>query len=173
MADRLKVGVEGLLSFRRTGIMDPVTDAWLKGVPDDLRTKLEAAKLLPENSIKTVGGLLEEYYRQTVGVKEPTTMVTQIQTRRVLIEYFGAGRPLSELTPLEAARWRSWMVETKKLAQATIARRVKQARQVWKKGREWGIVTTDNPFSAVRAGEMDNDARTAFVERAAIDKVLE
>ena len=58
------------------------------------------------------------------------------------------------------------------LAPATIAKRVKTARQVFKQAVRWKMLT-DNPLAEVKGGPTTNRSRMHFVSRADVEKVLE
>lgn len=70
---------------------------------------------------------------------------------------------LSEITALECDRWRQAMREGG-LAEPTISKRVKTARQVFRQGVRWKMLA-ENPFADVKAGSQTNKARMYFVNR--------
>ena len=167
--------IEGLISAKMTGRVDDGLAKDLARVSPNLRDRLAKLQLCEPGERKvetTLLMLLDEYRRQTEGNKKSTTLVTQMQTRKALIDFLGEKTLLTSVTALEASRWRVWQQDERGLAQSTIARRVKQARQFWRKGNEWGLVA-GNPFSSVRAGAMDNPDRLEFVSREVVAKVME
>lgn len=80
----------------------------------------------------TLGTLLDEFFK-AITVK-PGTETTYRQTRRCLIEHFGQGRLLRDIGTLDADKWRQWL-KGEGLAQPTISKRVKTARQIFKQRR--------------------------------------
>ena len=58
------------------------------------------------------------------------------------------------------------------LAEATISKRVKLARQIFKQAVRWKMLS-DNPFADVRAGSQQNKDRMYFVTREEAEKVLD
>ena len=83
----------------------------------------------------------------------------------------GAGKPLGEITPLDCDRWRQAMRDAG-LAEATISKRVKTARQIFRHGMRWKM-QAENPFADVKAGSQTNKARMYFVSRDDAQKVLD
>ncbi len=75
------------------------------------------------------------------------------------------------IKPGEADEWRQSMVQAD-LAEATISKRVKHARQFFKLAHRKGLVDL-NPFQDVKAGSQRNEARLMFIDRATITKVLD
>ena len=58
------------------------------------------------------------------------------------------------------------------LAEATISKRVKTARQIFRQGVRWKMLA-ENPFADVKAGSQTNKARMYFVSREDAQKVLD
>jgi integrase len=170
-AETVRTKVESLLSASITGALDAETSKWVAGIDDRLHRKLAAKGLVPPRtrSGHTLGALLDEYFR-TVEVKA-STAVTYKQTRRSLEEHFGATKNLKLITPLEADRWRG-ALRDEGLAEATVSKRVKTARQVFKQGLRWKMVP-ENPFTDVKAGAQTNKERMCYIGREIIERVLE
>lgn len=142
----------------------PETTRWAAGLSDGIYARLSRIELLPardtaQQNRKTLGAFMVEYFA-AVNIKE-STKVTYHQTERVLLQRFGAERPISSITAIEADQWRQWQ-KAEGLAESTIARRVKSARQMWKKALRWKLVS-ENIFADVTAGSMNNKARMRFI----------
>ncbi|MGE5612375.1 MAG: tyrosine-type recombinase/integrase [Bacillota bacterium] len=171
-AEAFKVKVEDLVAAAHgTGFIQDETARWLAGLPDLIHSRLAAVGLVkPRNRASmTLKAFLEECFAALV-VKSSTS-VTYGQTKRCLLEYFGESKPLREIEPADADKWRQWL-KTQALAESTIARRVKMARQAFKRAIKWGLILT-NPFADVVAGSQSNKARQFFVTREAAQKVIE
>ncbi|HPO93873.1 MAG TPA: tyrosine-type recombinase/integrase, partial [Phycisphaerales bacterium] len=97
--------------------------------------------------------------------------MTYEQTRRSLEEFIGEKTDRSRVTALEAERWRTWLKDNQQLAGATIAKRVKTARQVFKRAVKWKMLA-ENPFEDIRTGSQSNPARMHFVDTATVERVL-
>ncbi len=78
---------------------------------------------------------------------------------------------MAVIRPLEADRWRQSMRE-EGLADATIAKRVKTARQIFRRGVKWRMLA-DNPLADLKAGSRANRARMHFVSRDEASRVLD
>jgi integrase len=170
-ADAIKVRVEQLITTKMTGIADPEAAEWLQGLDARMYAKLARAGLVPprEQVNPTLDRLLDAFF-ETLDVK-PGTATTYKQTRRSLEDYSKTGTLLSAITPLGAARWRQSM-KTEGLAEATISKRVKTARQIFKQGMRWKMLR-ENPLADVRAGSQTNKARMYFVSRNDAARILE
>ncbi len=172
VADGVKVKIETLLAARKTGLPpDAATAAWLGSIDDRLHEALASAGLAVPRSTglhATLGGLLDEFFA-TLDVKLGT-FKTYNQTRQSLEAYFGANRPIDSITPLDADHWRRAMVD-EGLAEATIAKRVKTARQAFAAGIKWKMVK-ENPLAETRTGSQSNRARMHFVKREDVDRIL-
>src|SRR5688572_23966648 len=102
---------------------------------------------------------------------KPGTATTYGQTRRVLVEHCGEAKPLRDIEPLDADKWRQWM-KADGLADSTISRRVKHARQMFKRAVKWRLIR-ENPFADVVAGSQSNKARQYFITREDAQRVLD
>lgn len=171
-ANRFLVGVESLVSaLKQERFPDDETALWLGKLSDDLTTRLAAVGLIKPKaapSINTLGALLEKF--MSIQDVKPNTRVTYEQTRRELLAYFGADRDISTIGPLQADEWRQWQ-KNKGLAEATISRRVKTCRQVFRKAIKWKLMV-ENPFEEVKTGSQQNRSRQRFISREMADQVL-
>lgn len=126
-AEAFRLRVEILQGARVSGGFDAHLAKWLVALPDKLHGKLGAAGALVRpraRSASTMAAFLVDFFA-SVQVKA-STLTTYDQTRRVVVEHFGEDKPLREIGPLEAEKWRQWL-KAKGLADSTIARRVKTA----------------------------------------------
>ena len=170
-AEAFRVRLEALVGRRITGTLDDETARWVAGLEDGTHAKLAAVGLVPprNRSVTTLGAFLTDFFK-SVEVKA-STATTYDQTRRVLVEHFGADKALSNIGPVEADKWRQWQ-KGLGLADSTIARRVKSARQMLRVAVRWKLIG-ENPFADVRAGSMANKARQHFIGREAAQRVID
>lgn len=170
-AEAFKVKVEALAGALITGSMDDETARWVASREDKTHKQLVAAGLLKPRA--RAGVTLETFAKDHFDalVVKASTAVTYGQTRRSLLEYFGGRKPLRDIEPADAEKWRQWL-KANALSNSTIARRVKCARQVFKRAVRWKLLT-ENPFADVVAGSQSNPARQYFVTRAEAQKVLD
>ncbi len=110
MAEAVRLRVEHLAAASITGhAVDDETARWVANLDDTLRDKLAAAGLVSRRHAAALGAFLDGYIDSRRDVKAGTVTVYG-HTRRTLIEYFGAGRLLRDITPGDADGWRLWPV---------------------------------------------------------------
>ncbi len=170
-AEAFKIRLEALVGQRITGTFDDATARWIANRDEATYAKLAAVGLVPprHRQTTTLGSFMTDFFK-SVQVK-PSTAVTYDQTRRVLVEHFGGAKPLPEIGPAEAEKWRQWQ-KGLGLADSTVARRVKSARQMFRVAVRWKLVG-ENPFTDVRAGSMANKARQHFIDRDVAQRVID
>ena len=78
-----------------------------------------------------LGKFLDKYARKRTDLKE-STRTSWGYTKRCLIEFFGATRPLDRITAGEAEDFRRWLVDDQKLAENTARRQVGFAKQFFR-----------------------------------------
>ncbi len=171
-ADAVKVRVERLVSaLLSQQPPDDETSRWVAALPGALRSKLAKAGL-PVGSapvVATLADLDREFFAATS--VRPITETTYRQTTDGLLAFFGPARPVRDLGPLDAEKWRQSLVAAG-LAEATVSKRVKVAKQVFRRAVKWHM-TADSPFSDVRAGSQANRSRMRYISRADIARVLD
>jgi integrase len=170
-AKRFLVRVEDLIkSVELNDSPDATTAQWLADLPDKAHEKLARVGLCKPRALErpTLGTLLAAFF-DALEVKQGTR-TTYLQTKAGLESHFGADRLLASISTLDAERWRQSLREAG-LAEATIAKRVKTARQVFRAGVKWGMLQS-NPFDGVKAGAMTNRERMFFVDLDVTQKVL-
>jgi integrase len=175
-AEAIKLRVEFLVAAKRNNASpDPDTSAWVAGLDDDLHGKL-AHHGLVESREKPVamplGSWLDAYIGQRSDVKDSTAIVYR-HTRRCLIDYFGADKPLDAITPGDCDNWRRWLAEHEELAPNTVRRRCGIARQFLRAAQRKRLLG-DNPFGDMKGvGVKANRTRDYFITRDEAAKVLE
>ncbi|WP_375154915.1 tyrosine-type recombinase/integrase [Stratiformator vulcanicus] len=92
-------------------------------------------------------------------------------TRRNLIEYFGEGKNLRDITQGDAEEWRLYLLHDQKLASNTVRRRSGMAKQIFRAAIRRKLIS-DNPFSDLPAAVGGNAERQYFVSREEADRVL-
>ncbi len=143
---------------------------WVADLDDRTHGKLARTGLLipREHLNPTLQSLLDHYF-DTLVVKESTRTAYK-QARDELEEHFGPDRRLSQITNLEAGCWRQHLIAVK-YAPATVAKFVRIARQIFKRGVRWRMISA-SPFDGIKAGSQRNPDRLVFVPRGLIEAVL-
>lgn len=165
-----RVLVEQLVSAKETGIMEPDAARWIADMPDEMYGRLVDVGLVPPRGrVKaTLDSLLKGFFEKAA--VKASTLTTYKQTEQSLREFFKDECPINTITPEEAERWRKSMVDAK-YAAATISKRVKTARSIFRAGQQMRMVK-ENPFAAVKAGSQTNRTRMRFISQADIARVL-
>lgn len=165
-----RVLVEQLVSAKETGIMEPDAARWIADMPDEMYGRLTDVGLVPARDRRrvTLDVLLKAFFEKTT--VKPSTLTTYKQTEQSLRECFKEDCLVCSITPDEAERWRKSMVDAK-YAAATVSKRVKTARSIFRAGERLRMVK-ENPFAAIKAGSQTNRTRLRFVSQADIEKVL-
>jgi integrase len=170
-AEAFKVKVEQLVGGGVTDVIDVEVSRWLAERDDVTYEKLVAVGLAkPRTQGKTTLRQLLDAFFAALHVK-PITVIGYKKAERSLVEFFGAAKPIRDIDTLQADQWRASMVK-EGLAEATISKRVKIARQIFGRGVKWKMIT-ENPLADVKAGSQTNRARLRFISREDSEKVLE
>ena len=170
-AESFKAKVEAIIADKLQGRPhDPDVADWLGKLDEKMLAKLRKAGLADGVGLMqvTLKAFLERWFNARTC--KPQTTVFYGHTRRNLEDYF-QDRFIRDITAEDAERWRAWLVSEQGLSQATVSRRVKAARSMWKSAIRWKLAL-DNPFAGVRAGSQANEARTVFVSQDVIEKVI-
>lgn len=170
-AERFKQRLEDLLKVNELGDVPGVElEKWLGGLSEKAHARLAKLGLCTPRLLQrpTMKALLDEFFGN-LKVK-PGTRVTYLQTRASLEEAFEDGRLLATITALDAEKFLQGLLD-QRLAGATIAKRVKTARQIFRAGVKWKMLST-NPFDGVKAGAMTNRDRMHFVGLDVAERVL-
>ena len=163
--------VEALLGSKISGQPMPrETAVWLTGVGAKLRDKLAAVGLAEAPKRSALGDFLKTYILSRPDVKPATLEVWQ-QPCRNLTEFFGADKPLRNLTAGDADQFKAWLL-TQKLASATIAKRLAFARTFLHVARKHKLID-ENPFAEVKIPAANVSARQRFVSRDDALKMLD
>ncbi len=171
-AEAVKVRVEQLVmsSAGITGVLDDETTKWLTGLDEVMYDKLAAVGLVAPRTSADLGAFITGYIRERKDVKAGTATFYG-HTKRNLIDFFGADKPLREITPGEADQWRLYLLG-QGLAENTVRRRCKMAKQFFKVAVKRELIPK-NPFSELKGAVRGNAKRLYFISREEARKVLE
>ncbi len=184
-AAAVKLRIESLIAAKINGTApDDDTSRWVASIGDDLHDKLAGNGLVsPREKAKevTLAAFLNGYIAKRSDVKAGTTTVYG-HTRRCLVEYFGADKPLIEITIADAKDWRRWLGQPKNadepakggqgLSDNTVRRRCGIARQFFADAVEQRLIA-ENPFGRMKGVSVRaNKSRYHFVDRDVAEQVL-
>ena len=170
-ADAVARKVEALVAAKHLSQQpDRETAVWLADLPAKLRDRLVVLGLAEPagKQAHTLADLMREFLAN-LDVK-PWTLTMYRQTERCLFDALGPGRPLADIGPLDADKFRRGLLDAG-LAAATVSKRVKTARQAFKQAVRWGWLAA-NPFADVRAGAQTNRARMCYVSDEQVLQVI-
>lgn len=165
-----KVKLEALMGARFTGNMDDETARWIADLPDDVYERLHAVSLVAPRASTTLSTFIEGYITERADVKTATSIVYG-HTKRNLIDYFGADKPLREITSGEADQWRLYLIE-QGLSDNTVRRRCGIAKQFMRAAKRHKLIS-ENPFDDLPSWTRGNAKRFYFITRQEAEKVLE
>ena len=180
----IKSKVEFLIVAKDTGTSDPDALRWAAKLRDELHGRLASHGLVErrtEAEIKTLKAMLDNFIAKRK-TKKHSTLIVYGHTRRCLIEYFGANKPIEQVTPADAKDWRQWLGLAKNetdsdaggqgLSENTVRRRCGIARQFFTDAVERRLIA-ENPFAKMKSVAVrPNRTRDYFVTRDEADAVL-
>ncbi len=169
-AEAIKLRVENLASAAISGhAVDDETARWVADLDEVMVDKLAAVGLVARRQRARLEAFLDAYIATRCDTKASTQTVYG-HTRRNLIEYFGADRPLRNITPGDADDWRLDLIR-QGLAENTVRRRCGIAKQFFTAAVRKGLVSR-NPFADLKAVIKANTSRMYFVSREEAKAVL-
>ncbi|MGJ8635584.1 MAG: tyrosine-type recombinase/integrase [Phycisphaerales bacterium] len=172
-AEAFKIRVESLITAHRTGTtIDAQTADWVASLPDEIHDRLLKAQLVKprlHHKQHTLGDLLSACF-DSMSVKD-STMTRYKQSRRILFERFGEGRPLEDISSRDADSYRTWL-EAKGYSQAKVSKEISIARMFFKQAVRWEMIPS-NPFEGVRAGSQVNRERLHYVTPEIAHKLIQ
>ena len=190
-ADDIVFQVDRLLAAANTGARIPtITKAWLADLPPRMHNRFAACGIIPgiaqeveeEAQTVTLKCFLDEYIAQRADVKTSTATVYG-HTRRCLIAYFGADKPVTAISPGDADAWRLWLFSEgamagskkqakKKLAENTVRRRCGVAKQFSTAAVRRKLIQ-ENPFADLSCAVRKNMSREYFVSQDDAQAVID
>ena len=181
-----KTHIENLVSaFRYGAPIDSKTAKWLTELKPDFRKKLAALGLvecMPDEKQVTLGALLEDYFGRRKDVKD-STKTNWRHTKRNLIDFFAADRPIQAITPGDAKDFECWLkTEAREnkygdidkdegLSPDTVRKRISNAKQFFNDAVDHHLIAT-NPFAKLKSTVQGNRKRDFFVTHEYTDRVL-
>jgi len=175
-AEAFKMKVEALIGCGITGAMSDETARWLADLPDPMHARLAAVGLIPERQSTRLAAFLDGYVARRVDVKDSTALIWS-HTRRCLVDFFGADKPLRDITPGDADNWRLYLISQQgkigaTMADSTVRRRCGIAKQFGRAALRLRLIPS-NPFADLTATVKGNPKREYFITRQEAAKVLD
>lgn len=175
-AEAIKIKVEQLNAASITGhAIDEETARWLADLEGVLADKLAAVELIAPRNAAKLGSFLEGYLETRSDVK-PLTKLKYETTRRYLLEFFGADRPLRSITAGCADEFRLMLVARKvgdeAVSENTIRKHIAVAKVFFTAAVRKKLIG-ENPFASLKATIQPNPDRFRFITRVEIQQVIE
>jgi integrase len=171
-AEKIKVKVEYLVAAVASACpLELETATWVSKIGDDLAGKLAAVGLIAR---RVPAGPLAEFLDSYIAGRtdhKPSTARSIGQTRRLLVVYFGADKPLNKITAADAENWRNEL-RAKGYKPATIATHIKRAKQMFRHAVD-GEILDRNPFAKLKAPKQVDKSREVFIAQETILRVIE
>jgi integrase len=173
-----------VIAKRHGSVPHPDAVRWLGGLDDVLYARVAAHGLCQPRAgtaAVTLANLLDRF-DAAVAVKAGTR-TTYLQALGMLRTHFGESTLIDSITPAHADEWRKAIADpvtvkgddgkesTKRLAPATVAKRVRVAKAVFRKAVKWGLIPS-NPFADLRAGSQSNPDRAFYVAGETVRAIL-
>lgn len=175
-ANEFKVGIERLVSEISIGHpSSQQTLAWLDSLPIKLQKKLAAAGVVKDQPGRNLAPFLE-YVFERLEVKQ-STLTGYKQTKRNLIEHFGAEHEIGEITEGDAENFRSWLKTQNRMrkdgvmAATTVSKRCQRAREFFDVAVKHRWIPK-NPFAVLNGWTTSNPDRMEFIPEATIKKAM-
>ena len=176
VAESVKVKVEALNSAAIAGISwDRETAEWVGKLDQKLHGRLVKIGLVPKRAEAeqlALGDFIESYIDGRTEVK-PGTKMNYRHAKQLLVDYFGAERPIADISAGDVDDWRRHLLQ-EGFADNTVRRRCGIARQFFKYAVRKRLLT-ENPFAQIAGGVTvrPNRDRDYFVSREEAGKVLD
>jgi integrase len=116
-----------------------------------------------------LGEFLDGYINRRTDVK-PRTRINLFAAKARLVEFFGAGKALPDITPADADNWLLWLRE--RYANGTAGRTVKRAKQFFRAVVGAKLIP-NNPFADMKPLSQTNPSRLFFVTAEMARQVLD
>jgi len=178
IADTIVRHCEDIVKAKLNNVSPPPEAlAWADTAQGPIRDKLvewglsdASSPKLSTDAGRLLGAFLIAYIDSRTDVKQ-TTKTNYLQTKRLLLEYFGADKQLKSITKADADRWRRWMIE-KRMAVATVSKHCKRAKTMLAEAVKDRLLS-ESPFADLKGGDESNALRQFFISLDIVAKVLE
>jgi len=176
-AQSILTRISTLESSAISGIpLDTETAAWVGSRTDTFYGKLAAVGLVPRREPKgkaeaeTLGGFLDAYMDGRTDIK-PSTICNLNQAKRNLVRFFGAEKPLADISPGDADEFRRDLMT--RLAENTARRCCGRSKQFFRAALRKRLIA-ENPFADMRGLNVKaSPERFYFVSRQEAQAVLD
>ena len=171
-ATAFRVKVEALIGKTITGVADDEVSRWLAGLDAEIYSRLAAVGLARPRDCdgQTVGALIDGYIAGRKADAKPHTLINLDQARKRLVTFFGADKPIRDITEADAEEfYRGQLAEG--LAVNTVRRTCGRAKQFFRYAIRKRLLA-GNAFADLKTTVGSNPERKFFVTADMARKVL-
>jgi len=171
-AETVRGHVEQLSSVKiipETVIPDK-TARWVRDLEPALANKLVKVGLIQRRKVATLQAFITQYIASRVDVK-PATREIWGQGEHGLVDFFGAAKPVKDITPGAAEQYKLHLIG-KKLASMTVRKRLQFAKTVFGSMVKHRLIDS-NPFAEVSIQATMDPDRQRFISLADTRRLLE
>ena len=150
-----EITINGQRYRRSTGTADKraaraIEAQWRIDILTGRAAALSAPKA-PQIRMLTVEEAMRRYYTEELEPRQqkPRTERSARYNLALIPAYFGADRPLDQITTTGVSEWRTTMLE-QKLAPASVNRRMSDLRAILRKAQRWGVLKEVPRFDACK-----------------------
>jgi integrase len=185
-AERTRDKVEQLIEHATIGTaLDPDVSRWVSGLDGRLHSKLSRAGLVeaqgsPDAGLaesksnsgmpKTLLRFLDDYIEKRSDVKQGTRTFYG-HTGRNLVAFFGAEKPLADITEGDADDFRRFL-KRELPSDATVNRRCGLAKTFFRAAVRHRLIPS-NPFQDLDASPKTNSERQRYIDRDTIARIMD
>ncbi len=172
-ATAFKVKIEALIGQTITGAADDEVSRWLAGLSAEIYGRLAAVGLVKPRDCdgQTLAALIDGYIAGRKADAKPRTLINLDQARRRLVAFFGADKPIRDITEADAEEfYRSQLAEG--LAPNTVRRTCGRAKQFLRFAVRKRLLP-GNPFAELKTTVGSNPERKFFITAEMALKVLD
>jgi integrase len=172
-ATAFKVKVEALVGQVITGVADDEVCRWLAGLDAEIYGRLAAVGLVRARECdgQTLGALVDGYIAGRKVDAKPRTLINLDQARKRLVAFFGADKPIRDITEADAEEFYRWQL-AEGLASNTVRRTSGRAKQFLRFAVRKRLIPS-NPFADLKTTVGSNPERKFFVTAEVAYKVLD
>lgn len=170
-AEAIRIKVEELLAASITGhAPSEEVSHWVARLPEKLADRLASVGLIQRRRQGVLGDFVDGFIADRLATVKASTATVYGHTRRNLLEHFGRGKKLRDITPGDADAFELFL-RRQGLADNTIRRRLRIASQFMRSAHRLHLLTM-NPFAGKGGTVRSNRERVRFITRETAERVL-
>ena len=171
-ARTIKHHIESLLASKASGrSLDNETATWTRIISDTMADKLATAGLIAKRENITVDGLVVAFMNAGIHFKSSTRSIWG-QATGDLKKHFGGDCQIRTIGRTKAEGYRQWLLNTRKLSSATIAKRLQRTRQMFTYAVRYGWLDK-SPFEGVTHKSGDPRERQYYISVEDTKKLID